>query len=120
MMEIYEDMTLRKGWRSIKPGLQEDLWVSSIHPSVHDEGTVYISLTAYRNDDFASYIFKSIDYGYSWKPVNGNIKTEAVNVIHEDLQVSDLLYLGTYNGIYLSMNGGDVWERIHKIPNIAS
>ncbi|MFT6966305.1 MAG: photosystem II stability/assembly factor-like uncharacterized protein, partial [Marivirga sp.] len=112
--------TTQKGWKSVQLGLPEDLWVSSIHPSTHDEGTVYISLTGYRNDDFTSYVYKSNDYGDSWKAINGNIETEAVNVIYEDHEVSHLLYLGTDNGTYLSMNSGSTWERIHAIPNVAS
>jgi hypothetical protein len=112
--------TTKNGWKNIGDGLPSGLWVSSIHPSVHQEGTVYLSLTGYRSDDFDSYGFKSIDYGESWEPINANITKEAINVIYEDLLVPNLLYLGTDNGTYLSMNGGAYWERIHSIPNVAS
>lgn len=112
--------TTKNGWSTINNGLPSGLWVSSIHPSVHDEATVYLTLTGYRQDDFTSYVYKSTDFGNNWTAINGNIKDEAVNVIYEDLKVPHLLFLGTDNGSYLSMDGGIDWNRIHTIPNVAT
>ena len=112
--------TTKQGWKQINGKLPKDLWVSSIHPSVHDEKVVYLTLTGYRKDDFTTYVYRSDNAGESWTSIKGNISNEAVNVVYEDLVHPSLLYLGTDNGTYLSMNAGANWERIHQIPNVAS
>ena len=112
--------TTKQGWKQINGKLPKDLWVSSIHPSVHDEKVVYLTLTGYRKDDFTTYVYRSDNAGESWTSIKGNISNEAVNVVYEDLVHPSLLYLGTDNGTYLSMNAGADWERIHQIPNVAS
>ena len=112
--------TTKQGWKQINGKLPKDLWVSSIHPSVHDEKVVYLTLTGYRKDDFTTYVYRSDNAGESWTSIKGKISNEAVNVVYEDLVHPSLLYLGTDNGTYLSMNAGADWERIHQIPNVAS
>ena len=112
--------TLQNGWEKINNGLPNDLWVSSIHPSVHEKEVVYLSLTGYRNDDFTTHVYKSDDSGDSWTSIASNITDEPVNVIYEDLKSPELLYLGTDKGTYLSINAGEIWEKFHAIPNVAS
>ena len=43
-------------------GLPSNLLVSRIQASSHDKAKVYLSLNAYRFDDFNSYVYKSADY----------------------------------------------------------
>ncbi len=107
-------------WELISEVLPSNKWVSSIYPSTFNEGTVFISLTGYREDDFGTYIYRSDDFGSSWKPINGDIQHEAVNVILEDLEVPGLLFLGTDHGTYISLNNGDSWDVIPQIPNVSS
>ncbi|MEM7548723.1 MAG: glycosyl hydrolase [Bacteroidota bacterium] len=107
-------------WKEITEGLPQGQWVSSIHPSVHDEATVYVSLTGYRFDDFGTYIYKSDDYGKTWKDISSNVSHEAVNVILQDPVEPELLYLGTDHGTYISLNDGESWEMLNEIPNVAS
>jgi photosystem II stability/assembly factor-like uncharacterized protein len=107
-------------WNLISKNLPENKWVSSIYPSTFDEGTVFASLTGYRSDDFRTYAFKSENYGETWKAINGNIKTEAVNVILQDLSIPELLFMGTDHGSYVSLNDGSSWDLVPQIPNVAS
>ena len=107
-------------WVSISNGLPQNKWVSSISPSNFEEGTVYVSLTGYRDDDFHCYVYKSDDYGNTWKNLKSNLPEEAVNVILEDPVAENLLYLGTDHATYISMNGGDQWVYVSNIPNVAS
>ncbi|WNB17333.1 WD40/YVTN/BNR-like repeat-containing protein [Marivirga arenosa] len=114
---------LLKEGQSIKKlnnGIPDDLWVSSIHPSQHDLGTVYLSLTAYRNDNFQNYVYKSTDFGENWKSISGDLPEESVNVIYEDPKVAGLLYIGTDHGLYTSINDGENWMHMGAIPNVAT
>ncbi len=107
-------------WNLISKNLPQNKWVSSIYPSTFDEATVFVSLTGYRNDDFSTYVFKSEDYGLTWRAINGNIEMEAVNVVLQDLKEPGLLFMGTDHGSYVSLNGGSSWDLVPQIPNVAS
>ena len=107
-------------WELISANLPQDKWVSSISPSPHDESTVFISLTGYRDDDFRTYLYVSEDYGQNWKSLQGNIPDESVNIIIQDPINEDLLYVGTDHGTYMSFDKGSHWEHLNQIPNVAS
>jgi len=107
-------------WNLISKDLPENKWITSIYPSTFDEGTVFVSLTGYRDDDFKTYVFKSENYGESWKAINGNIEMEAVNVVLQDLSIPELLFMGTDHGSYVSLNDGSYWDLMPQIPNVAS
>ncbi len=109
-----------EGWKKINKELPQGLWVSSIHASNHNLGTVYLSLTGYRNDNFKNYIYKSTDFGDSWKPISGDLPQESVNVIYQDPEVAHLLYLGTDHGTYVSFNDGANWQHLGSLPNVAN
>ncbi len=107
-------------WKLISDGLPQDKWVGNVFPSPHDEATVFVSLTGYRQDDFGTYAFVSHDYGQNWKSLKGNLPDESVNVIIQDPVNPKLLYIGTDHGTYLSLDMGEHWEHITQIPNVAS
>jgi len=96
-------------WTKIRTDLP-DKWVSRVEASAHDEGTVYAALTGYREDDFTTYIFKSVNYGANWTPIAASLPAESVNVIREDPQFNGLLYAGTdQGGVYVSRDAGVSW-----------
>ena len=99
-------------WENINMGLPSNLWVSRIQASSHDKAKVYLSLNAYRFDDFNSYVYKSVDYGVTWIEIGNNLPVEPVNVIKEDPAMAGLLYVGTNHGVYVSYDDGMKWSRI--------
>ncbi len=99
-------------WENINMGLPSNLWVSRIQASSHDKAKVYLSLNAYRFDDFNSYVYKSVDYGVTWIEIGNNLPVERVNVIKEDPAMVGLLYVGTDHGVYVSYDDGMKWSRI--------
>jgi photosystem II stability/assembly factor-like uncharacterized protein len=101
-------------------GLPENLWVSSIYPSNHDQEKIYCTLNGYREDDFNSYVFKSTDLGQNWESISSQLPSEAVNKIIEDPEVPGLLFVGTDHGTYCSMDEGSSWSLFSRIPNVSS
>lgn len=99
-------------WENINTGLPNDLWVSRIQASAHDKATVYLSLNGYRFDDFTSYVYRSNDYGATWTNISKGLPAEPVNVIKEDPQVKNMLYVGTDHAVYMSYDNGSTWSRI--------
>lgn len=107
-------------WTNITAGLPADKWISSISPSPHEEGTVFVSMNAYRDDDFSTLIFMSSDYGATWKSVKGNLPESVANVIIQDPVNADLLYCGLDNGTYVSLDKGMTWTFFNQMLNVAA
>ena len=80
--------------------------------SRHDPGTVYATFTGYRDDDFEKYVYRSTDFGESWKSISANLPSEPINVIAEDPTDARILYVGTDVGVYTSLDGGATWHSL--------
>ncbi|WP_299121683.1 sialidase family protein [uncultured Winogradskyella sp.] len=107
-------------WTNISNTLPKDLWVSRVIASQHKKERVYVTLNGYRWDDFKVYAYMSDDYGQTWKAISSNIPASPVNVIKEDSENENLLYLGTDNGAYVSFDMGNSWEVFSNgVPNVA-
>jgi len=107
-------------WTKVSDGLPKDLYVSKVSPSSHSEGRIYVSMNGYRHDHFDPYIFVSEDYGKNWKSISAGLPAEPVNVIREDLQNENLLFTGTDNGFYISLNRGKDWMSMNgDLPRVA-
>jgi photosystem II stability/assembly factor-like uncharacterized protein len=107
-------------WSKISNSFPKDLWVSRVIASSHKKERVYVALNGYRFDDFTPYVYLSDDFGQTWKNIGESIPTSAVNVIKEDPVNENILYLGTDNGLYISLNKGTSWNVFSKnFPNVA-
>ena len=107
-------------WTRISDGLPENLWVSRVVASKFKKERVYATLNGYRFDDFTPYIYVSEDYGQTWKNLGNALPAAAVNVLKEDSENENLLFVGTDNGLYTSLNLGNSWELFsNNFPNVA-
>jgi len=103
-------------WTEIRNGAVPQKFVSRLVASRYDIGTVYMTQTGRRDDDFQVYIWKSTDFGDSWKDLSGNIPVGPVNVIREDPVNREILYAGTDGGVFITKNGGNSWDVLGDLP----
>lgn len=101
-------------WTKINPGLPQNLWISRIQASAHEKSRVYVSLNGYRWDDFSAYLFVSENFGATWKRIGNNLPAEPVNVVKEDPENADILYVGTDHGVYVSIDRGASFMQLNK------
>ena len=96
-------------------------WVSMVQPSSFSESRVYLSLNAYRDDDFRALLYSSDDFGKTWKKIGEDLPLEPINVIREDHTNENLLYVGTDNGLYISLDRGKTFMSANNatLPNVA-
>ena len=74
-------------------------------------GTAYFAATKYQLDDFQPLLYKTTDYGKTWKRITQGIPARSfTRVIREDPNRRGLLVAGTEFGIYVSFNGGENWQ----------
>ena len=107
-------------WENISNSFPKDLWVSEVVASTHKKERVYATLNGYRWDDFTTYVYRSEDYGKTWKAISKGIPISPVNTLVEDPSNQDLLFVGTDNGLYVSFSRGESWELFQNgMPNVA-
>ena len=111
---VYRSENGGGSWDLISDDLPQNLWVSRVIASEHQKERVYVTLNGYRNDDFAAYVYVSEDKGISWKSINKNLPNSPVNVIREDPNNDQILYLGNDQGVYVSFDQGQKWHPFDK------
>lgn len=100
-----------KNWSNVTPS-QIPRWtmINSLEPDPHNEGGCYLAATGYKNGDYSPYLFYTSDYGNTWKTiVNGIEKEHFTRVIRSDKVKKGLLFCGTEQGLYISIDNGDNW-----------
>jgi photosystem II stability/assembly factor-like uncharacterized protein len=103
-----------KTWEDITPAeLPKFSRVSIIEESKHKPGTLYVAANRYQVDDRQPYVFRTTDFGKTWKKITQGIKDgHFARAVREDAQRSGLLFLGTEHGVYVSFDAGDNWQSI--------
>ncbi|MDP2958371.1 MAG: hypothetical protein Q8N53_18225 [Longimicrobiales bacterium] len=97
-------------WTAVTPGNLGEALVNSIEVSPHDPATAYVVMTRYKLNDFTPHVFRTSDYGKSWREIVAGIAPEAwVRVVREDPVRRALLYAGTETGMYVSLDAGERW-----------
>ena len=91
--------------------------VSNIEPSHFDAGTAYITVNFQQVGNYDPYVYKTADYGATWKLIVGGIPKSVSSFAHcvrEDPERRGMLYLGTDNALYVSWNDGEQWTRVRS------
>ncbi len=94
------------------PIADHESYISGLEASWFDAGTAYAAVDRHRNDDLKPYIFKTTDYGATWKSISSNLPAVGnVNSIRQDPVNRNLLFAPTEMGFYISLNDGQSWDR---------
>jgi len=112
-----------KSWTNViagVPGLPKHTWCSRVEASHFDPGTAFAAFDGHRTDDYATYLYKTMDFGRSWKSIKGNLPFGWIHVVREDPKNRNLLYAGTEFGVFASLDGGATWFTLkNNLPTVA-
>ncbi|HZE80546.1 MAG TPA: sialidase, partial [Candidatus Polarisedimenticolia bacterium] len=105
-----------KKWTNVVdkvPNLGKNSWVSTVIASRFEEGTAYATFDRHTFGDMKPYLFKTTDFGNTWTPLVSDASgvTGYAHVITEDTVDSNLLFLGTEFGLWISIDGGKQWAQ---------
>lgn len=111
-------------WTNVKlniQGIPKKIWVSRVEASHFDEGVAYVSFDNHRFDDNRAYVYRTKDYGATWEDISGDLTDKySVYVIREDLVNKKLIFIGTEQGVYTSLDGGHHWQIMkNNMPTVA-
>ncbi|MCO6453773.1 MAG: PDZ domain-containing protein [Pirellulaceae bacterium] len=111
--QTWEDLTERVG-------LLSPFHVASIETSRFETGRAYVAFDGHRHDNDDPHVYVTEDFGQSWRPLRANLPSGSSRVLREDVENSDLLYLGTEFGIWVSLDRGQQWFRFNNnLPTVA-
>ncbi|MBC7744382.1 MAG: glycosyl hydrolase [Flavobacterium sp.] len=101
-----------KNWANVTPkGMPEWMMFNSIDADPFNKGGAYVVGTRYKSDDYRPYIYKTVDYGKTWKLITKGIPANHfTRVVRADQKRKGLLYAGTEFGMYISYDDGDSWR----------
>ena len=102
------------------PGVPATAFVNDIKADLHNEGTAYIALDNHKSGDFKPYLYKTLDYGKTWKSIKGNIPDKHLcwRLVQDHVD-PNLLFAATEFSIYFTINGGDHWNKLKGSPTIS-
>jgi photosystem II stability/assembly factor-like uncharacterized protein len=100
-------------WENVTPPRLEESMINAIEVSPHDPASAYIAVTRYKFGDFTPMIFKTDDYGASWRSIAPNLPPGSfVRVVREDPVRAGLLFAGTETGVQVSFDDGRNWQSL--------
>ena len=101
-----------KTWQNVTPaGVPKWMMWNAVDCDPVKKGTAYFTGTRYKLDDFAPYIYKTEDYGKTWKRITTGINNmHFTRVMRVDKKRPGLLYAGTEYGMYISFDDGAHWK----------
>ena len=113
-----------KTWNNVTkniPDLPKYGVVRNIEASKWHVCKAYLTIDFHQVGNFAPYVYKTENFGKSWKKITQGIKEGNLSYtrcIKEDPVKEGLLYLGTENTLYFSFNDGEHWqEMMSNLPH---
>lgn len=103
-------------------GMPKEGWIAQIKASRYDAATAWMVVNNYRKGDYAPYLFKTEDYGKSWKRLADKhmVNGYALTFIQDPVE-SNLVFLGTENGLWMSMDEGLSWVQFKNgFPSVST
>ncbi|NQX93239.1 MAG: hypothetical protein HRT74_14150, partial [Flavobacteriales bacterium] len=112
-----------KSWNNVianVTGLPANTWCYHIEASVFGAGIAYAVFDGHTKNDMNTYVYKTSDFGKSWKPIMTDQITGFARSFQEDYENQNLLFLGTELGLYVTLDGGLNWSKFtNNMPSVA-
>ena len=93
-------------------GLPKGSWIPQIKASANNKGEALLIANDYRRFNYTPYAYRTKNYGKTWERIvdEKDVNSYTLAII-EDPKNPNLLFLGTDDGLYMSLNAGDSWEK---------
>lgn len=104
-----------KTWTNLSPGIKnfpQGSWITQIKASYKNKGEALVVVNDYRRFNYTPYAYRTRNYGKSWERIvdENDVKSYALSII-EDPENENLMFLGTDDGLYISIDAGKKWTK---------
>ncbi|WP_222984512.1 WD40/YVTN/BNR-like repeat-containing protein [Flagellimonas meishanensis] len=103
-------------------GLPTGSWIAQIKASKKNKGEALLIANDYRRFNYTPYAYRTKDYGKTWTRIvdQTDVKSYTLSIIEDD-ENPNLMFLGTDDGLYISFNAGNDWQKWNKgFPTVST
>ncbi len=106
-----------RSWSNVTAGITgmpKNAWVPQIHVSKTNAGEAFVVVNNYRQFDYKPYLFHTKDFGKTWESLVTGAQVGESNytlAVAQDPLENKLLFLGTENGLFVSIDAGKNWTK---------
>jgi photosystem II stability/assembly factor-like uncharacterized protein len=105
-----------KNWKNVS-GLFHNCpkfaWIPQIEASAKNANEAFVIVNNYRQNDWKPYAYHTTDGGKTWESIVNESQVPAYTLsITQDREVPNLWFLGTDEGVYITMDGGKNWSKM--------
>ncbi len=112
-------------WKEVTKNIKDlpkGSWIAQIKASATKQGEALLVANDYRRYNYAPYVYRTKNYGKSWERIvdEQDVESYTLSVI-EDPENPNLMFLGTDDGLYMSLNAGENWTKWNKdFPTVST
>ena len=102
-------------WKNVAKnikGLPANSWITQIKASNKNKGEALLIANDYRRFNYTPYAYRTKNYGKSWERIvdENDVQSYTLCIIEDPIN-KNLLFLGTDDGLYISVNAGKKWTK---------
>jgi photosystem II stability/assembly factor-like uncharacterized protein len=102
-----------KTWQNVTPpGMPAWSKVQQIDAGRFAAGTAYVAVNRMRLDDWKPHVYRTHDFGKTWKEVVRGLPDDPVNAVREDPVRKGLLFAATERAVFMSFDDGEHWQSL--------
>ena len=107
-----------ESWTNVSsklPGLPSGTWITQIKASNKNEGEALLVANDYRRFNYAPYAYRTRDFGQTWERIvdSNDVASYTLSIVEDPIEAR-LLFLGTDDGLYVSIDAGTNWTKWHS------
>ena len=93
-------------------GLPSGSWITQIKASQTNKGEALLVANDYRRFNYTPYAYRTKNYGKTWERIvdQSDVKNYTLSIVEDPIN-TNLMFLGTDDGLYISLNAGQKWEK---------
>ena len=93
-------------------GLPSGSWIVQIKASNKNKGEALLVANDYRRFNYTPYAYRTKDYGKTWERIvdENDVLSYTLSIVEDPFE-KNLLFLGTDDGLYISINAGKTWTK---------
>ncbi|MGB3465323.1 MAG: hypothetical protein WBA74_08635, partial [Cyclobacteriaceae bacterium] len=103
-----------KNWTKVSnpAGMPAGAWIPQIKVSAKNAGEAYVVVNDYRRYNYEPYAYRTRDFGQTWTRIvdQNDVDSYVLSIVQDPVE-SDLLFLGTDDGLYVSIDGAQNWTK---------
>ncbi|WP_179008186.1 WD40/YVTN/BNR-like repeat-containing protein [Winogradskyella forsetii] len=93
-------------------GLPKNSWIAQIEASNKNKGEALLIANDYRRFNYTPYAYRTKNYGKTWERIvdENDVESYTLSIV-EDIEEPNLIFLGTDDGLYISIDAGNKWTK---------